>query len=240
MICGNGDVIAVLEGGDDFPDPRSAGPEGLLACGGDLSPARIMEAYRRGIFPWYAEGDPILWWSPDPRLVLRPGGMHVSRSLRKRLRRAEYSVKFDRNFSAVIRACAGVPRKRGGGTWLTEEMQAAYIRLHFMGVCHSVEVYAEGTLVGGLYGLAMGGAFFGESMFSLRPDASKTALKALSDVLSEKGYDFIDCQVVSDHLLRLGAEAVSRELFLERLKSALERESDVGSWSDFEWEYRDG
>ena len=224
-----------------FPDPRQAAKEGLLAYGGDLDPNRILTAYRMGIFPWYNPEDPILWWSPDPRLVMRPGGMKLSRSFRRVLRNRSYDVCFDRDFEAVIRACGTVPRPGQKGTWLHDAMIDAYCRLHEMGWAHSVEVYREGELVGGLYGIAMGAAFFGESMFSRRPDGSKIALKALSDVLTEKGYDLIDCQVVTDHLLRLGATEVSRDRFLEELEVALRKPGEqIGRWTDFKWEYNDG
>jgi leucyl/phenylalanyl-tRNA--protein transferase len=223
-----------------FPDPRHAAKEGLLAYGGDLHPDRILKAYRSGIFPWYNPGDPILWWSPDPRLLLYPGALKVRRSFRRVLRNRDYAVRFDHDFPAVIAACASVPRPGQKGTWLTPEMREAYTELHRRGFAHSVEVYMEGELAGGLYGIALGGAFFGESMFSVRPDGSKIALKALSDVLRKKGYDFIDCQVVTDHLAGLGATPVPRERFLDELERALLKPGDLGSWSNFHWEYKDG
>ena len=223
-----------------FPDPSYAAEEGLLAYGGDLHPDRILKAYRTGIFPWYNPGDPILWWSPDPRLLLYPERFKVRRSFRRVLRNRDYTVRFDHDYEAVIAACATVPRGEQKGTWLTPEMQEAYIELHRRGFAHSVEVYEGGMLIGGLYGIAMGGAFFGESMFSRAKDGSKIALKALSDVLREKGYDFIDCQVVTDHLVGLGAEAVPRERFLKELEAALLKPGDVGSWSDYQWGYNDG
>ncbi len=222
-----------------FPDPRYAAEEGLLAYGGDLHPDRILKAYRSGIFPWYNPGDPILWWSPDPRLILYPDQLRVNRSFRRVLRNRNYTVRFDHDFPAVIAACASMPERRERGTWLTPEMQEAYTELHRRGFAHSVEVYEEGVLIGGLYGIAMGRAFFGESMFSRARDGSKIALKALSDVLRGKGYDFIDCQVVSDHLVRLGAVAVPRQRFLEELESALQSAPEVGSWSNYRWEYHD-
>ena len=223
-----------------FPDPRLAPNEGLLAYGGDLNPNRILKAYRMGIFPWYSEGDPILWWSPNPRLILYPQNLKISKSFRRVLRNKEYEVKFDNNFEAVMRKCGEIPRKEQDGSWIVEEMVEAYCELHNMGFAHSVEVYMDSELVGGLYGIAMGRAFFGESMFSLRPNSSKIALKALSDVLSENGYDFVDCQVVTEHLLRMGAEVVSRDRFLDMLEDSLEVAGDIGSWKDIKWEYKDG
>jgi len=224
-----------------FPDPRGAAREGLLAYGGDLDPNRILSAYSRGIFPWYNEGDPILWWSPDPRLVLYPGTLKLSRSFRRVLRNRPYEVRFDHDFEAVIRGCSEMPRPGQKGTWLVEEMIDAYCRLHEMGWAHSVEVIQDGELAGGLYGIGMGAAFFGESMFSRRPDASKIALKALSDVLREKGYDLIDCQVTTDHLRRLGAREVPRDSFLDELEAALQKPGErIGRWTDFRWEYDDG
>jgi len=223
-----------------FPNPRYAGTEGLLAFGGDLSPNRLLTAYRKGIFPWYNADDPILWWSPDPRLVLYPGQFKIHKSFRRVLRNGGFSVKFDHAFEEVIRLCGTVPRGDQKGTWLTTEMQEAYIALHEMGFAHSVEVYFEDELVGGLYGIAMGKAFFGESMFSLKSNASKIAFKALSDVLGLRGYDFIDCQVTNEHLVRLGATAISRDSFLNALEKSLEKPSDLGSWQHFKWEYSDG
>ena len=222
-----------------FPNPRYAATEGLLAYGGDLSPNRLLTAYRKGIFPWYNEDDPILWWSPDPRLVLYPKDFKVRKSFRRVLRNGGFTVTFDQAFEEVIRLCGTVPREGQKGTWLMRDMQEAYKELHSMGFAHSVEVYSEGRLVGGLYGLAMGRAFFGESMFSLKSDASKVAFKALSDVLGLRGYDFIDCQVVSEHLVYLGASIVSRDNFLNELEVSLKKPSDLGSWQDFKWEYSD-
>ena len=222
-----------------FPDPRFAPREGLLAYGGDLHPDRILSAYRRGIFPWYSPGDPILWWSPDPRLVLYPEALKLSRSFRRVLRNHPYEVRFDTRFRKIIDLCGDIPRRGQEGSWLTQEMRDAYSELHDRGFAHSVEVFMEGELAGGLYGIAMGGVFFGESMVSLRPNASKIALKALSDVLREKGYDLIDCQVVTDHLVGLGATPISRERFLEELERSLQRGGEIGSWSDLKWEYGD-
>ena len=224
----------------DFPDPRSASDEGLLAYGGDLSSSRILTAYKQGIFPWYSQGDPILWWSPNPRLILYPHNFKVKKSFRRVLRSGKFSVTFDERFSDVIRYCATVPREGQNSTWIVPEMEEAYIRLHEEGFAHSVEVYKEGKLVGGLYGISLGKAFFGESMFSLVPDASKVAFKALSDVLGSRGYDFIDCQMKTDHMIRLGAEVVKREIFLDMLENTLKKFTDSGSWQHIKWEYHDG
>ncbi len=223
-----------------FPDPRLASDEGLLAYGGDLSPDRLIAAYKKGIFPWYSQGDPILWWSPNPRLLLYPENFKVRKSFRRVLRSGKFTVTFDQRFPDVIRKCATVYREGQESTWIVREIEEAYIRLHEEGFAHSVEVYKEGKLVGGLYGIALGKAFFGESMFSLVPDASKVAFKALSDVLGSRGYDFIDCQMKTDHMLSLGAEVVERDIFLDALEETLEKPTDFGSWQHFIWEYKDG
>ncbi len=187
-------------------------PNGLLAVGGDLQPARLLLAYRHGIFPWYSEGEPILWWSPDPRAVLFPEHIRISRSLRKTLRQGRFRITRDRCFADVIRGCAA-PRANQPGTWITERMQKAYIRLHELGHAHSVECWKEGALAGGLYGVALDEVFFAESMFSRVRDASKVALVALC----QQNYRLIDCQFLTEHLARLGAMAISRERFLALL-----------------------
>jgi len=222
-----------------FPNPQEASDEGLLAYGGGLEPSRILTAYRNGIFPWFNEDDPILWWSPNPRLVLYPKDFKVKKSFRKVLRNSNFIVKFDNNFEQVIRLCAKM-REHNEGTWLIKDMREAYTELHNMGFAHSVEVYQEGDFIGGLYGLAMGKAFFGESMVSLKPNASKIALKALSDVLEAKGYKFIDCQVPTEHLQSLGAVLIDRNDFLKQLHEALQNGGDIGSWQDYKWGYKDG
>ena len=222
-----------------FPNPYYAENEGLLACGGDLSSPRLLLAYKKGIFPWFAEGDPILWWSPNPRLLLYPDKFNLRKSFRRVLRSGKFSVTFDKHFSEVIHHCATVTREGQEATWIVPEMVEAYTRLHHEGFAHSVEVYQEGKLVGGLYGVALGKAFFGESMFSLVPDASKVAFKALSDVLGSRGYDFIDCQMKTDHMIGLGAEVVEREIFLDTLEIATEKSSDIGKWTEFMWEYKE-
>jgi leucyl/phenylalanyl-tRNA--protein transferase len=195
-----------------FPPVETAlhEPNGLLAAGGDLSPERLLSAYRQGIFPWYSEGQPILWWSPDPRAVLFPERLHISRSLRKALRRSPYAITVDQDFAAVIQGCREVPRKQGPGTWIVSEMLQAYCRLHDRGHAHSIECWQGGRLVGGLYGVALGQVFFGESMFSLAPDASKIAFVHLA---RSGKYRLIDCQQPSEHLSRLGAECIPRREF---------------------------
>ncbi len=220
-----------------FPNPRNAAKEGLLAYGGDLSPNRLLYAYRRGIFPWFNQDDPILWWSPDPRMVLYPEHFKLSKSLRRSIRNRDIAVTFDHDFDAVITHCGTVPRPGQRGTWLTTQMQEAYKELHAMGFAHSVEVWEEGELIGGLYGIALGRAFFGESMFSLRKDGSKIAFKALSDVLGMRGYDFIDCQVSNPHLVSLGAVTIERDRFLDELETSLGKPTDLGSWQNFRWEH---
>ena len=220
-----------------FPDPREALEDGLLAYGGDLSSARLLSAYKQGIFPWYRENEPILWWSPNPRLLLYPEKFIVRKSFKRVLRSGKFTVTFDRHFSDIINYCATVYREGQEETWILDEMKEAYERLHQEGFAHSVEVYLEGKLVGGLYGLSIGKAFFGESMFSLVSDASKVAFKALSDVLGSRGYDFIDCQMKTDHMVRLGAEVVERDIFLDALEVTVEKPTHVGSWSDLQWTY---
>lgn len=199
-------------------------PNGLLAAGGDLRPERLLAAYRHGCFPWYQEGQPLLWWSPDPRTVLFPDELHVSRSLRKRMRHGDYRVTFDKAFAEVIQGCAG-PRSYADGTWITTPMQDAYIRLHEMGVAHSVEVWQQGQLVGGLYGIAMGELFFGESMFSRATDASKVGFVTLVERLREWGFALIDCQMPTRHLESFGARSIPRAAFAEALAMHLDRPS---------------
>ena len=220
-----------------FPDPRQASDEGLLAYGGDLSSHRLLFAYKKGIFPWYSKDDPILWWSPNPRLLLYPENFKVSKSFRRVLRSGKFSVTFDQHFPEVIGHCATVFRKGQESSWIVDEIIEAYTRLHEEGFAHSVEVHKEDKLVGGLYGVAFGKAFFGESMFSLSADASKVAFKALSDVLGSRGYDFIDCQMKTDHMLGLGAEEVERDLFLDALEVSIHKHTDLGSWKDWRWSY---
>jgi len=214
-----------------FPPPELAEPEGLLAVGGDLRPERLLEAYRRGIFPWYAQCDPILWFCPDPRYVIRPRDVRVSRSLVKTLRRGVFEIRSDTAFDRVIAHCAQVPRPRQEGTWITEEMQEAYSLLHRLGYAHCVETWFAGELVGGLYGVSLGKCFFGESMFSLRPDASKVAFVALARQLERWGFELIDCQVYTDHLARFGASPWPRRRFLEELADLIQAATRRGNWN---------
>lgn len=213
-----------------FPDPSDAEPDGLLAVGGDLSPARLVEAYSAGIFPWYSEGSPILWWSPDPRLVLVPGELHVSASLRRTVRKGRYTVRTDTAFDAVVRRCATKGRPGQDGTWITDEMAAAYGRLHRLGIAHSFEAWEGDALAGGLYGVSLGAAFFGESMYADRPDASKVAFVRAVEWLAERGVTLIDCQVKTEHLSRFGAREIRRTKFLAALRRALERPTLRGPW----------
>jgi len=213
-----------------FPPPGDAEPDGLLAVGGDLSPERLVAAYAAGIFPWYADDQPILWWSPDPRLVLRPGWLHLSRSLERALRRGTFEVRADTAFAEVIRRCAAVHRPGQRGTWIVPAMVEAYLRLHQLGLAHSFEAWEEGRLVGGLYGVSLGGAFFGESMFAERPDASKVAFARAVAWLTGQGIDLVDCQVRTEHLARFGAREVPRAAFLADLAAALTRPTRPGPW----------
>ena len=194
-------------------------PQGLLAVGGDLSPTRLVNAYRHGIFPWYSDDQPILWWSPAPRCVIYPGAVHISRRLRRHYNQGHFSLAADRAFATVIEACAA-PRRDQDETWITAEMKSAYIQLHEMGIAHSVEVYTGDELVGGIYGLALGNVFFGESMFSERENTSKIALVALCSQLQQWGFTLLDCQVSNSHLLSMGAEEISRQDFEQYLPGA--------------------
>lgn len=214
-----------------FPDPSFAEPDGLLAVGGDLSVERLLLAYQNGIFPWYDETSPILWWSPDPRLIMIPSEIKVSRSLRSILKRGIFELTLDTAFEEVINSCAIIHRAKHSNTWITPEMIEAYIRLHREGYAHSVEVWHKKKLVGGLYGVSLGSAFFGESMFTEMSNASKVALVALARLLDSWGFDFIDCQVVTEHLISMGAKAIPREEFLEMLHRSQLKPTKRGSWS---------
>lgn len=205
-------------------------PNGLLAAGGDLSPERLLAAYRRGIFPWFSPGEPILWWSPDPRMVLLPEAMKLSRSLMRTLRAGRYEVRLDTAFTDVIRHCADTARPGQSGTWITRAMQQAYRRLHELGHAHSVEVFMDGELAGGLYGMAVGRAFFGESMFSLRRDASKIALAHLCSHLQRLEFGIIDCQMETRHLASLGARPIPRQEFLAALDRLVVIGERPGTW----------
>ncbi len=204
-------------------------PNGLLAAGGDLSPQRLIAAYRCGIFPWFNEGDPILWWSPDPRMVLFPPELKISRSLRKTLKKANYTIRADSAFNQVVQACAA-PRKERPGTWIHDEMIAAYTALHEMGLAHSIETWIEGELVGGLYGVAQGKMFFGESMFSRTTDASKVAFVHLVRHLERRGFKMIDCQMKTAHLASFGAREISRKEFSLKLKELVNYPERVDKW----------
>jgi leucyl/phenylalanyl-tRNA---protein transferase len=212
----------------DFPPLNKAlrEPNGLLAAGGDLRPERLIQAYRHGCFPWFQDGQPILWWSPDPRTVLLPDNLHVSRSLAKVMRQGRYRVTFDQAFAEVIRACAA-PRSYAAETWITSPMQDAYLELHQRGIAHSVEVWRDDLLVGGLYGLAMGQLFFGESMFSRADNASKVGFVTLVEHLKDWGFVLIDCQMPTEHLLSLGAQTISRTEFAGYLNAHLDQSSQT-------------
>jgi leucyl/phenylalanyl-tRNA--protein transferase len=214
--------IFLIQNDQPFPPVELAlkYPDGLLAAGGDLSPARLLDAYRHGIFPWFNEDDPILWWSPDPRMVLFPAEFKISRTLRKTLRNGNYEVRTDTAFEQVMRACAA-PRNGQAGTWILEEMIAAYCELHRMGYAHSVETWMDGELVGGLYGMAIGSMFYGESMFCRRTDASKIAIAHLARQLERHGFGMIDCQMNTPHLASLGAREIPRTDFITRLRELI-------------------
>ncbi|MBJ93024.1 MAG: leucyl/phenylalanyl-tRNA--protein transferase [Rickettsiales bacterium] len=213
-----------------FPDPELADPSGLLALGGDLSPRRLLTAYANGIFPWYSEGQPILWHSPDPRFVLFPAELRLPRSLRQTLRKGRYQLSFDQEFAAVIRRCAEKERPHQNGTWITEEMIEGYLQLHQLGYAHSVESWLEGQLVGGIYGVSLGSIFFGESMFADQADASKVAFATLAEHVMRWGFTLIDSQVHTEHLERFGAREIPRKDYLELLQRALEAPTRRGPW----------
>ena len=213
-------------------------PNGLLAAGGDLSAARLIEAYRRGIFPWYEDPQPILWWSPDPRCVVLPDSLHISKSLRKTLRSGRFHVTCDQAFTDVMRACAA-PRSYSQDTWISTAMLQAYTDLHTQGHAHSFEVWQQNQLVGGLYGVALGKVFFGESMFSVVTDASKVALVHLAGQLQAWGYELIDCQVTNDHLMSLGATEMARAEFELRLQNAVDVAGQASPWA-ISWRYDAG
>ncbi len=225
-------MIPVLGPDTPFPDPNKAlhDPNGLLAAGGDLSPGRLLDAYRRGIFPWFSEGEPILWWSPSQRMVMYPGEFHPGRSLRKVLRNKDYEVRVDTAFDRVVRACAE-PRSSQSGTWINHDMQRAYGLLHNVGHAHSFETWMGGQLVGGLYGVALGGIFYGESMFSRATDGSKIAFAHLCAHLHLEGFELIDCQMYTSHLERLGARELPRREFLQEVQRLAGKPHAGGLWT---------
>ena len=214
-----------------FPSAELAEPDGLLAVGGDLSPLRLLNAYANGIFPWYNEEEPILWWSLDPRLVIRPGEMKVSKSLRHTLRSGVFEVRVDTAFRSVMQHCAATPREGQDGTWITEDILEAYGRLHELGFAHSFETWREGELVGGLYGIAIGKAFFGESMFHTVSDASKVAFWHLHQFLLQHDFKIIDCQQETPHLKSLGAYTIPRKDFIKELETLVVEPGLIGGWS---------
>lgn len=214
-----------------FPPPTLADKDGLLAVGGDLSLERLLLAYRSGIFPWYTEGQPVLWWSPDPRLVLCPSEVRISRTLKKVIRKGRFRVSLDTAFERIIRECASVRLEKNEGTWLTGEMIDAYCGLHAAGLAHSIEVWLDDALAGGLYGVSLGRCFFGESMFTRITNGSKIALVALAKHLEAASFDMIDCQLTTEHLCRLGAREISRRSFLRQLKTSLGYPTRKGYWT---------
>lgn len=213
-----------------FPPPSLSLPDGLLAVGGDLSVERLLVAYRSGIFPWYSEGDPILWWSPDPRMLLFPAEFHVSRRLERTIKQRVFEIRMDTAFERVIAGCASARGPKRESTWITAGMREAYCRLHREGYAHSIEAWKDGELAGGLYGVSLGACFFGESMFSILPNASKVALAALVYQAVRWRFPFIDCQLHNRHLASLGAREVPRDEFLDRLESALRHDTKRGRW----------
>ena len=226
-------MIPWLENIERFPPLELAlrEPNGLLCAGGDLTPQRLVMAYLKGIFPWYSPGEPILWWSPDPRMVLFPAEFKLSRSLRKTLRKANYRVRLDTRFKAIIEACARTSRKDQAGTWITPEIQAAYVKLHELGYAHSVETWLDDRLVGGLYGIAIGKMFYGESMFAHATDASKIALAHLVRFLADNGFGLIDCQMNTTHLASLGARDIPRSEFTGHLRRLTAIPPLCGRWA---------
>jgi leucyl/phenylalanyl-tRNA---protein transferase len=219
-----------------FPPASEAEPNGLLAVGGDLSAKRLLAAYSEGIFPWFSKGDPFLWWSPDPRLILTPERLHISKSLKKTIRKNRFHITFDCAFESVIKGCSQAKRgdEQEGGTWITDDMLTAYTELHRLGHAHSVEAWVleddKAVLAGGTYGIALGRCFFGESMFHYRPEASKVAFVALVAELKKRGVELIDCQMKTEHLLRFGAWEITRDEFLELLNRSIALPGDLSPW----------
>lgn len=223
--------VFVLSDRIAFPPQNLAEENGLLAIGGDLSVERLIASYKMGIFPWYSEGDPILWWTPDPRLVLFPEELHTSKSLNKLIRKKKFNVTVDHDFENVIQSCADVHKEKDSDTWIVSEMVEAYLRLHHEGYAHSVETWLDDKLVGGVYGVSIGKCFFGESMFTRENNASKVAFTYLVKLLQAKSFELIDCQMTTDHLLSLGAREIRRNEFVKRLKRALKNTEPPAKWS---------
>lgn len=214
----------------EFPPANLARSDGLLCIGGDLSTKRLLLAYKNGIFPWFSDEEPILWWSPNPRLILFPNQIHISKSLKKTIRKQRFTIKVNTAFEQTIMSCSKPRQENQAGTWLVEEMISAYIRLHEKGHAHSIEAWEGSSLVGGLYGICIGGSFFGESMFSHKADASKLSLVALARYLYSKNFDLIDCQVTTDHLLSMGATQIQRDLFLKIIGQSVKRKDMIVNW----------
>lgn len=222
--------IFLKESDLSFPHHSKAAPDGMLAIGGDLSVPRLLEAYKRGIFPWFNEDDPPLWWCPDPRCVIFPKEIKVSKTMRQLFTRQHFKVTYDQAFDVIIACCQNTKRKGQHDTWITVEFIKAYTELHKMGLVHSVEVWHEDKIVGGLYGVSLGRSFFGESMFSRMPNASKFALISLAQDLDRLGFDLIDCQMPTEHLFSMGAREIPREEFMQILEESIQKEGIAGSW----------
>lgn len=216
-----------------FPPPHLATEEGLLAIGGDLRVERIMAAYHQGVFPWYSDETPIMWWNPDPRFVLYPSRLKISKSMKQVLRQNRFKITFDTAFREVMESCQKSPRSDQDGTWITNELIDAFEKIHELGAAHSVEVWQDGELVGGLYGLSIGRVYFGESMFTRVSNASKAGFITLVQEMSKRGIEMIDCQVYTSHLESLGAESISRDQFLGQLEVLLDFESNMGKWTNW-------
>lgn len=214
-----------------FPPAQAASPDGVLALGGNLSPGMLLSAYHQGVFPWFNDDDPIVWWSPDPRFVVMPSEVHASATIKKIIKKGRFCLSLDTAFGQVLRACSYTPRPGQSGTWITDDMIAGYERLHALGYAHSVEARLDGRLVGGLYGLSLGSAFFGESMFSLEPDASKAAFIPFAWFLAEAGFTLIDSQVRTPHVESMGGKHISRDSYLALLTKALQAHTLKGDWS---------
>jgi leucyl/phenylalanyl-tRNA--protein transferase len=215
----------------EFPPPYLASKAGLLAVGGDLSRERLLLAYRMGIFPWYSDGEPLLWWSPDPRLVLYPEEIRISKTLKKIIKQDKFHLTIDTAFDQVVNACAQIRIDKNEGTWIVQEMIDAYCRLHDAGFAHSVEAWYQGELAGGIYGVSLGKCFFGESMFSRISNASNITLVKLVEYLKTLSFDMLDCQITTEHLIRFGAREIQRDVFLKQLEQSLEATTRQGRWS---------